>query len=261
MYGDFPAKNTVCTPYIYGSGQPYTIITISQSSGNAQCMGFGALCARTQVLCADVKTRQLRQCYQSSIQDQVQRSYGPSTNWRQGAQKARTIVESLSTKKARCTSLRQKKNLSPPERQGAPLFTKKARCTSLHQKRRGAPLSTKRKTSLHQKGKVRLSSPKRQGAPLSTKKGKVHLSPPKEKPLSTKKARCASLHQKGKVHLSPPKKARCTSLHQKENLSPPKRQGAPLSTKEGKVHNRTHTHTHTHHSGNFGWKHTQAETH
>jgi len=128
-------------------------------------------------------------------------------------------------------------------------------------KRQGAPLSAKRKTSLHQKGKVRLSSPKRQGAPLSTKKGEVHLSPPKGKPLSTKKARCASLHQKGKVHLSPPKKARCTSLHQKENLSPPKRQGAPLSTKEGKVHNRTHTHTHTHHSGNFGWKHTQAETH
>jgi hypothetical protein len=22
MYGDFPAKNTVYTPYIYGSGQP-----------------------------------------------------------------------------------------------------------------------------------------------------------------------------------------------------------------------------------------------
>ena len=21
--GDFPAKNTVCTPYVYGSGQPY----------------------------------------------------------------------------------------------------------------------------------------------------------------------------------------------------------------------------------------------
>jgi hypothetical protein len=30
MYGDFPAKNTVCTPYIriniYGSGPPYTFL-------------------------------------------------------------------------------------------------------------------------------------------------------------------------------------------------------------------------------------------
>ena len=24
MFGGFPAKNTVYTPYIYGSGQPYT---------------------------------------------------------------------------------------------------------------------------------------------------------------------------------------------------------------------------------------------
>ena len=27
-FGDFPAKNTVCTPYIYGSGQPYLCATI-----------------------------------------------------------------------------------------------------------------------------------------------------------------------------------------------------------------------------------------
>ena len=24
VFGDFPAKNTVCKPYIYDSGQPYT---------------------------------------------------------------------------------------------------------------------------------------------------------------------------------------------------------------------------------------------
>jgi hypothetical protein len=31
-FGDFPAKNTVCTPYIYGSGQPYSYSICIQMS-------------------------------------------------------------------------------------------------------------------------------------------------------------------------------------------------------------------------------------
>jgi hypothetical protein len=30
IFGDFPAKNTVYTPYIYGSGQPYVYDTIDR---------------------------------------------------------------------------------------------------------------------------------------------------------------------------------------------------------------------------------------
>jgi len=35
IFGDFPAKNTVYTPYIYGSGQLYTSAKLSRSCGRA----------------------------------------------------------------------------------------------------------------------------------------------------------------------------------------------------------------------------------
>jgi hypothetical protein len=44
IFGDYQAKNTVCTPYIYGSGQPYVYLIISQEVvnwGNVQiCLFF-----------------------------------------------------------------------------------------------------------------------------------------------------------------------------------------------------------------------------
>jgi hypothetical protein len=29
IFGDFPAKNTVCTPYVYGFGQPYIYVVLA----------------------------------------------------------------------------------------------------------------------------------------------------------------------------------------------------------------------------------------
>jgi hypothetical protein len=39
IFGDFPAKNTVYTPYIYGSGQPYT-----QNLGCVEVLNEAAKC-------------------------------------------------------------------------------------------------------------------------------------------------------------------------------------------------------------------------
>jgi len=38
IFGDFQAKNTVCTPYIYGSGQPY-VFTIESRQGDVFAIG------------------------------------------------------------------------------------------------------------------------------------------------------------------------------------------------------------------------------
>ena len=58
MYGDFPAKNTVYAPYIYGPGQPYTFFKLQRESplsnvilfcnaGGCQC----AMCGLGLVVC------------------------------------------------------------------------------------------------------------------------------------------------------------------------------------------------------------------
>jgi hypothetical protein len=37
IFGDFPATNSVCTPYIYGSGQPYLCAKGLSSSQGLRC--------------------------------------------------------------------------------------------------------------------------------------------------------------------------------------------------------------------------------
>jgi len=51
IYGDFPAKNTVYTPYIYGSGQPYACMNdfanpYSCAQAHSEWHGSGAFLPR-----------------------------------------------------------------------------------------------------------------------------------------------------------------------------------------------------------------------
>ena len=76
IFGDFPAKDSVYAPYIYGSGQPYSSGFTGQRQGHGQGPE-SQVCRHVPVVCRQVQTRQV--CRQDKTRQVCRHACGLQT--------------------------------------------------------------------------------------------------------------------------------------------------------------------------------------